>query len=212
MDTGHSKDISINTSRPTVGDALYDQLLTAILNGRFAPGERINDVALAREIGISRTPVREALQRLKTLGVVEAEPNRFTRVAIISPEQTQQHWIVMDSLLRGVVREIDGKASGKALKAAKTALKALKGNNPAKDARALAETAGAIADLSNNVPLRATLNASGHVVSLGGIQLFGALDAKEIADSLGKLIDALEAGSAKDADAALDSISAAIAQ
>ena len=52
----------------------------AILDGRLLPGRRLKEEELARELGISRTPVREALLVLQTEGMVEAAPNRGATV------------------------------------------------------------------------------------------------------------------------------------
>jgi DNA-binding GntR family transcriptional regulator len=216
MDTGSlSKNINISTSRPTVGDALYGELLTAILNGKFASGERINDVALARELGISRTPVREALQRLKSLGVIEAEPNRFTRVAVISPLQTREYWLVYDALLRGLLKEIDGKVPAKALRTiksqAKTFQTAAKGSDTAKAARANIELFAALTELSNNPALRQALESAQHIVQLGSPELFETVDLSALATAHEQLVDALENGKAKKAVDALDAVTATFA-
>lgn len=72
----------------SVGDAVYDQILQALQEGRLAPGQRLHDEEFAAQLGVSRTPVREALLRLRELGVVEFAPARYTRVAIIDPTQT----------------------------------------------------------------------------------------------------------------------------
>jgi DNA-binding GntR family transcriptional regulator len=61
---------------PTLADAVADQLRTAILSGEFAPGERLYEAALAREFGISRGPIREALALLEGDGLVENEPRK----------------------------------------------------------------------------------------------------------------------------------------
>lgn len=53
---------------------------TAILDGRLAPGQRLKEEELARELGISRTPVREALLMLQAEGLVDAVPNRGATV------------------------------------------------------------------------------------------------------------------------------------
>src|SRR3954451_8368382 len=63
-----------------LGDEVYTAIGEAILDGRLAPGEHLRDQELARWLGVSRTPVREALQRLERTGLVEVSPNRFTRV------------------------------------------------------------------------------------------------------------------------------------
>lgn len=52
----------------------------AIIDGRLSPGQRLKEEELARELGISRTPVREALLILQAEGLVEATPNRGATV------------------------------------------------------------------------------------------------------------------------------------
>ena len=54
----------------------------AIVDGTLAPGERLNDADLADWLGVSRTPVREALARLEQTGLVQTKPGRYT---IVSP-------------------------------------------------------------------------------------------------------------------------------
>ena len=56
--------------------AATELIRAAILDGRLPPGQRLKDEELARELGISRTPVREALLVLQTEGLVDAAPNR----------------------------------------------------------------------------------------------------------------------------------------
>lgn len=72
----------------SVGDAVYHQILEALQQGRLQPGERLHDAEFAAQLGVSRTPVREALLRLRELGVIEFAPARYTRVAIIDQAQT----------------------------------------------------------------------------------------------------------------------------
>lgn len=68
-------------ARPAAVPALYDQLRERILDGRLQPGSKLSQVALAEELGVSRTPLREVLRRLEQEGLVEIEPNQRTRVA-----------------------------------------------------------------------------------------------------------------------------------
>jgi DNA-binding GntR family transcriptional regulator len=56
--------------------AATELIREAIVDGRLPPGQRLKEEELARELGISRTPVREALLILQTEGLVDAEPNR----------------------------------------------------------------------------------------------------------------------------------------
>jgi DNA-binding GntR family transcriptional regulator len=65
---------------------VFDVLREWIEDGTLAPGEVIKDVDLARRLGVSRTPVREAFQMLEQLGAIETSPSRHTRVAEVRPE------------------------------------------------------------------------------------------------------------------------------
>jgi DNA-binding GntR family transcriptional regulator len=65
-----------------LGDEVYQRLGRAIVDGTLAPGERLRDQDLAERLGVSRTPVREALQRLERTGLVEVSPHRYTRVTM----------------------------------------------------------------------------------------------------------------------------------
>ena len=65
-----------------LGDEVYRVLGEAILDGRLAPGERLRDIELAEVLGVSRTPVREAIQRLERIGMVQVSANRWTRVSV----------------------------------------------------------------------------------------------------------------------------------
>jgi DNA-binding GntR family transcriptional regulator len=71
-----------------LGDEAYTRVGEAIVDGRLAPGERLRDQDLAEWLGISRTPVREALQRLERVGLVEVSPHRYTRVS--TPDERTQ--------------------------------------------------------------------------------------------------------------------------
>ncbi len=58
-------------ARPRLAADVYDQLLSAVVNGQIKPGERLIQEKIAAQINISRTPVREALLRLEQEGVLE---------------------------------------------------------------------------------------------------------------------------------------------
>jgi DNA-binding GntR family transcriptional regulator len=64
----------------TASNAAAEMIRQAIVDGRLSPGERLTEERLARELGISRTPVREALKMLKSEGLVDAAPNRSATV------------------------------------------------------------------------------------------------------------------------------------
>jgi DNA-binding GntR family transcriptional regulator len=69
--------------RPLSEEA-YDQLRAAILGGQLSPGSRIVEADLARHMGISRSPVREAVRKLEQEGLLEYLPRRGTVVAGLS--------------------------------------------------------------------------------------------------------------------------------
>ncbi|WP_300037503.1 GntR family transcriptional regulator [uncultured Roseobacter sp.] len=56
------------------GQAAYDALLAALRNGTFQPGARLREEEVGEQLGLSRTPVREALRRLESDGIVEHRP------------------------------------------------------------------------------------------------------------------------------------------
>jgi DNA-binding GntR family transcriptional regulator len=79
-------------------DDVYERVRTAILDGELAPGAVMSQVALAEELGISRTPLREALRMLQSERLVEAEPNRRVRVAPMSPADLEELYVVRVTL------------------------------------------------------------------------------------------------------------------
>jgi DNA-binding GntR family transcriptional regulator len=73
---------------PSLAQRVFRRLETAIRRGDMRPGDRVYDHALARQYGVSRSPVREALQRLEYLGLIMVIPRRGTYVAaLLSPEE-----------------------------------------------------------------------------------------------------------------------------
>lgn len=83
-----------------VREAVYGHLKDLLLSGRFAPGERLSEPLLAQELGVSRTPVREALMRLAEEGLVELVPGKGARVRAFSPEEVEEVYGVR-ALLEG---------------------------------------------------------------------------------------------------------------
>lgn len=69
--------------RTFVRQEAYLKLRNWILDGTFAPGMQLRDKELAVQLGVSRTPIREALLRLEDEGLVQTKPNRSTHVSSI---------------------------------------------------------------------------------------------------------------------------------
>ena len=66
--------------RSVLAEQVEDRLLQGILDGRFPPDSRIVETRVARELGVSQAPVREALRALEALGLVEISPFQGARV------------------------------------------------------------------------------------------------------------------------------------
>ena len=66
---------------------LHAYLRECVLDGTLTPGTKLSQVALAEQLGVSRTPLREVLRMLQEEGLVEIEPNQRTRVAGLDPAE-----------------------------------------------------------------------------------------------------------------------------
>lgn len=75
--------------RSLLRDDVYLSLRDAIVRGELAPGERLRDAELSAWLGVSRTPIREALLRLGRAGLVVATPGRITAVAPEDPQRVR---------------------------------------------------------------------------------------------------------------------------
>jgi DNA-binding GntR family transcriptional regulator len=74
------------------------EIRRAIMDGTLSPGERLRDAELCAWLGLSRTPVREALARLEEDGLVETSPPRFTRVTPLDRRAARDAFEVVASL------------------------------------------------------------------------------------------------------------------
>ena len=86
-------------------DTVHDRVREAIVDGTLAPGEVVRDTELATWLGVSRTPVREALLRLGETGLVRAAPGRSTVVAEIDLDEVRDAHAVVATMHRLAVAE-----------------------------------------------------------------------------------------------------------
>ncbi|MCI1859520.1 MAG: GntR family transcriptional regulator [Sporolactobacillus sp.] len=77
--------------RRFVKDEVYVRLRDRIVDGTLKPGAVLRDLDLAKQLGVSRTPIREALLKLEDEGFVITRPNRSTKVADVRPEDA--YWL-----------------------------------------------------------------------------------------------------------------------
>jgi DNA-binding GntR family transcriptional regulator len=88
----------------------------AILEGELAPGQRLKEKDLARELGISSTPVREALQALDAEGLIELVPNRGAAVRSYSIDDLEELYRLRALLEGYAARQAAARVSGEQLR------------------------------------------------------------------------------------------------
>ncbi|MFD1212967.1 GntR family transcriptional regulator [Arthrobacter sp. GCM10027362] len=76
----------------------YDELRRRILTGEMAQGSVLSQVLLAQEIGVSTTPLREALRRLAAEGLVQLESHRDARVTSLTAEEARDLYVIRESM------------------------------------------------------------------------------------------------------------------
>lgn len=84
--------------RRLLRDEAYTVIRAAIVEGDLAPGEVVRDIELATRLGLSRTPVREALSRLTDEGLIESKPHAFTRVTPLLRQATHDAFQVVSAM------------------------------------------------------------------------------------------------------------------
>jgi len=93
------------TPRRLIRDEVFLRLLDAIVDGDLAPGEQLHDSEIEEWVGVSRTPVREALNQLAAMGLVEVLPQKRTRVAPIDIPRLRGLVETLGALYVSVVRD-----------------------------------------------------------------------------------------------------------
>jgi DNA-binding GntR family transcriptional regulator len=100
----------VAVNRAMLRDQIKDVLLARILDGHYAPGQRIVEIRVAEELGVSQAPVREALRELEILRLVVSEPFRGARVRDVGPDEIAEAYPV-----RAALEELAAKFAAPAL-------------------------------------------------------------------------------------------------
>ena len=95
---GSMAPLEIPPARRPLHEEAVDRLRDLIVRGELAPGARLNERVLTARLGVSRTPLREAIKLLATEGLVELMPNRGAVVAPIDPTRIAETFAVMGAL------------------------------------------------------------------------------------------------------------------
>ena len=82
-------------------DVVFNTLRKAILKGELKPGERLMEIHLANKLGVSRTPIREAIRKLELEGLVNIIPNKGAYVTGISDKDVHDIYMIR-SMLEGL--------------------------------------------------------------------------------------------------------------
>ena len=93
--------------RQNLRDQVREELIEWLSDGRLGPGQRLEEERLSRALGVSRTPLREALANLASEGLVEAIPRRGFRVPKLSAERVRDLYPVIGSL-EGLALRLSG--------------------------------------------------------------------------------------------------------
>jgi DNA-binding GntR family transcriptional regulator len=85
-------------TRSVLADQVKERLLESILDGSYPPDSRIVETAVAKELGTSQAPVREALRGLEALGIVEITPFRGARVRRLDTAELLEAYVVRSAI------------------------------------------------------------------------------------------------------------------
>jgi DNA-binding GntR family transcriptional regulator len=86
------------SDQPSLQERTYQALRTAIIDGRYLPGDRIYEAIVAKALAVSRNPVREAVRRLQQDGLVVVRPHNGTFVASIPPGEVEDVYTIRGAL------------------------------------------------------------------------------------------------------------------
>ena len=94
----NSEENGAQLTRVVLSDQVKAFIVDAIMGGEFKPGDRIVESALARQLGVSQAPVREAIRDLARMGFLESEPYRGTSVRSFTPAELWEVYTVRAAL------------------------------------------------------------------------------------------------------------------
>jgi DNA-binding GntR family transcriptional regulator len=92
--------------RATFTSIVTERLRASIVNGTLAPGSQLSEVELANNYGVSRGPVREALQRLIQEGLLHSEPHRGVFIPVLTDEDVADIYLAREALESAALRVV----------------------------------------------------------------------------------------------------------
>ncbi|MEU8821860.1 GntR family transcriptional regulator [Actinoplanes sp. NPDC048796] len=192
--------------RSLLRDNAYQSIRDAIVDGTLAPGERLNDVELAQWLGVSRTPVREALARLEEAGLVQTKPGRYTMVSPLDGRAARAAQTVTAAMHELAVREAVPRLSADEIEAMRTAnarfAEALQAHDVDAAIAADDEFHGIAVTASANPVLRSVVDQFTPMLRRLERLRFSSLDGRASVALHARIITLCEAGDAEGAAAA----------
>lgn len=102
-------------SRSTTAPIIADRIRTGIMDGTFPPGTQLGEANLAEQLGVSRGPIREALQRLIQEGLLYSEPHRGVFVRRLDGDDIEDIYLARGAVERAAVRVLLDRGEPEAL-------------------------------------------------------------------------------------------------
>lgn len=99
-------------TKTTKKDLAYRQLRESLLGGELPPGVRLREVPLARQLGVSRIPLREAIDQLASEGLIDRQPGLGSYVRSLTPDELRQMYEMREVLECYSVESASGKMTG----------------------------------------------------------------------------------------------------
>jgi DNA-binding GntR family transcriptional regulator len=194
----------MSIARTVLREQVKDVLLERILRGELEPGERLVETRLARELGTSQAPVREALRDLELLRLVESEPFRGARVRAVDDSQLLPVFPVRAVLEELAAREA-ARGAGGDVRALERELDSMREAAGAADWRAqIAHDVAfhrTMVQLAGNEPLLQSWLVLGVEVSTAFATYHTFWDQTELADFHVPIVEAIRAGDPRRAGA-----------
>jgi len=88
----------VTLQRSVMREQIKELIIQRILDGTYKPGDRVVELQLVQELGVSQAPVREALRDLEAMRFIETEPYRGARVREVTPQELNETYPVRAAL------------------------------------------------------------------------------------------------------------------
>lgn len=93
-----ANNVTYEIHRQSLSEQVYQYIKRLILSGEILGGERIPEEKVARQFGVSRTPIREALSRLEEYGLIQMKPRSYAAVVALEPQEAGQLAVIRAQL------------------------------------------------------------------------------------------------------------------